>query len=812
MLIVNEITNKYGEEGRRTIRRFLKVSVRLAKANNRMKFLLNCRRCKIVPNCLNIRNDIRLENDASNRELEKVVWRHKIRLLSILIADTKRTMASLKTQKREACRRVHESFDPADSEKVKKMVEDKTVAVYRKTREAEKRKISRLQEQHVREMNVEVEWVENTTDVELPDYVERTLMLGPNFNVESEKRFPYIELVASIEKCVQTKENADEIRSEVTNAMINHMNYQRQPRHSPEEWIRKDVIKCKKFLKENPNLVITKADKGSRTVILTAEEYQTKMKDLLSDESTYKKLSTNPTNRVLRKINGMLDEWHNKGYIDGRTQRRLKESSCNPPRIYGLPKTHKENRPLRPVVSTIGSATYNIAKYLSDIIGNIVGKHDSHVRNSFDFASEITGFQTDENEVLFSLDVVSLYTNVPVDFALRCLEERWEEVEQHTNIDKTDFVDAVKLVLESTFFVYQGDVYGQTFGVPMGSPLSPVISNVVMEKLEQECRMQLEEKGIHLKLYRRYVDDCMCIARREHIQTIVDTFNSFHDRLQFTVEMEVGGKIKFLDMMLERADDQINTSWLPKHSNGRYLDYTSKSPFQHKQNTAIALIDRAIKLTCGAKREETLKQATQILERNNYPSWFIQKLKRLRIHKHYNTLEADNRTTLPQKYVSAPYVPGLSEKLRKVLRKNDVTLASRPQNKIKNQIFSKLKDPIPPGKQKNVVYCIPCGADEKVYIGQTKRMLEVRVAEHKNDCRGRNPKSGLAVHKMEEGHIFNFDQVKILDRIQDQATRNIAEVFHIKKRGEDLTVNLQRECGNFNSAYNGLLAQLRRQP
>nr|XP_029729079.1 uncharacterized protein LOC115266693 [Aedes albopictus] len=93
------------------------------------------------------------------------------------------------------------------------------------------------------------------------------------------------------------------------------------------------------------------------------------MKDLLSDESTYKKLSTNPTNRVLRKINGMLDEWHNKGYIDGRTQRRLKESSCNPPRIYGLPKTHKENRPLRPVVSTIGSATYNIAKYLSDIIG-----------------------------------------------------------------------------------------------------------------------------------------------------------------------------------------------------------------------------------------------------------------------------------------------------------------------------------------------------------------------------------------------------------------------------------------------------------
>lgn len=104
-----------------------------------------------------------------------------------------------------------------------------------------------------------------------------------------------------------------------------------------------------------------------------------------------------------------------------RTQGRLKESSWNPSRIYGLPKIHKENRPLRPVVSTIGSATYNIPKFLASIIENIVGKEVSHVRNSFDFAKEVTWM--DEDEVLFSLDVVLLYTNIPLDYALRCLEE-----------------------------------------------------------------------------------------------------------------------------------------------------------------------------------------------------------------------------------------------------------------------------------------------------------------------------------------------------------------------------------------------------
>ncbi|XP_062713296.1 uncharacterized protein LOC134290239 [Aedes albopictus] len=638
-------------------------------------------------------------------------------------------------------------------------------------------------------------------------------MLGPNFNVENNRNLPYIELVASIEKSIQNKENADEIRSDVSNAMINHINYHRQPRHHPEERIQQDVIKSRKYLKENPNLVITRADKGSKTVIMETEEYHGKMKTLLDDENTYKKLRTNPTNKIVKKINGIIDEWRRKEYIDFRTQRRLKESSCNPPRNYGLPKVHKENRPLRPVVSTIGSATYNIAGYLSDIIGNVVGKTDFHVRNSFDFANEITGVQTEEGEELFSLDVVSLYTNVPVDYALMCLEERWTELETHTNIDKESFMKTVKVVLESTFFVYQGTVYGQTYGVPMGSPLSPVIANVVMEKLEQECIKNLEAKQIRMRVYKRYVDDCMCVARREHIQTIVDTFNSFHDRLQFTVEHEVGGKMKFLDMMLERTENKITTSWLPKQPDGRYLDFKSKSPFQHKQNTAIALIDRAIKLSCGDKRAEALNHATRIMRKNHYPTWFVNRVRKKRVHKHYNCLEEAGTADQPQKFVSAPYIPSLSEKLRKTLQRNNIILASRPRNKIKHMVFSQMKDPIPPGKQTKVVYSIPCGTDDgKVYIGQTKRMLEIRMAEHRNDCRNRNPKSGLAVHTIEEGHVFNFEKTTVLERIEHPEVRMIAEVFHIKKQGDQQTVNLQRECGNFNSTYNGLLARLREEP
>lgn len=190
---------------------------------------------------------------------------------------------------------------------------------------------------------------------------------------------------------------------------------------------------------------------------------------------------------------------------------------------------------------------------------------------------------------------------------------RWDELEDHTPIDRNSFTTAVKLVLGSTFFVHNGVFYKQTFGVPMGSPLSPVVASLVMERLEQESMRTLEEKQISIKVYRRYVDDCFCIAKEAHINTIVDVFNEFHDKLKFTVELEENEKLKFLDMTLQRTNGRITKIWTPKQTNGRYLDFNSESPFQHKKNTAIALIDRAIKLTDAAERPKAIATVKQIL-------------------------------------------------------------------------------------------------------------------------------------------------------------------------------------------------------
>ncbi|XP_055527260.1 uncharacterized protein LOC129719869 [Wyeomyia smithii] len=669
--------------------------------------------------------------------------------------------------------------------------------------------MERLKNRRVAELNTEKEWVENITSTQVPDFVMRTLLLGPNFNVQNKTKIPYVEIVAGIEKGIRSKENADEIRGGISTAITNHINYTRQPRHGKLEWMEKDISATKQYLKEHPNLIIIKADKGNKTVIMEAEDYHMKMMELLNDEETYQKLKKDPTNKVQKAINAMADGWLQHKYIEKSIHRSIKSTSSNPPRIYGLPKIHKEGRPLRPFVSTIGSATFNMAQFLSSILGNIVGKTEHHVKNSFEFAQQVAGTQIPDEHVLFSLDVKSLYTNVPVQYALECIEERWSGVEEHTKIDRRSFLTAVKLVLDSTYFTYRGIYHMQKFGVPMGSALSPVIANLVMERLEQECMYKAEQKQIGMLVYRRYVDDCFCIARENHFDQILATFNDFHDRLQFTVEREESGRLKFLDMMLTRRNGIVKKSWLPKQEKGWYLDFNSESPFTHKRNTAVALVDRAIKLTDAENRPQAIKKVKNILKCNNYPEWFVQNVLAQRVHKHYNGLQ-NNGEKEETKYVTTQYVPCLSEKLQKTLKKNGLTLAVKPKNKVKDVIFSKLKDTIPPGQQKNVVYSIPCGTgDGKMYVGQTSRKLDTRIGEHKNDIKRKDNRTGLTQHTLGDGHVFDFEKVTILERIVDQESRITAETFHIKLVGERNAVNLQRECGTFNTNYNALVVKLR---
>lgn len=173
---------------------------------------------------------------------------------------------------------------------------------------------------------------------------------------------------------------------------------------------------------------------------------------------------------------------------------KLIEGNPITPRIYGLPKIHKEGAPLRPIVNTIGGPTYLVAKYLALKLRPLVGLTKSFVKYSASFVEELKGIRLDPGDILVSFDVFSLYTCIP-------LNEAMEVINWLTDLDTTKLVE---ICLTSTFFSFEGEFFEQTCGVAMGSPLSPIVANIFMEDFKSKA---LASPRLLPKLWKRFVYD-----------------------------------------------------------------------------------------------------------------------------------------------------------------------------------------------------------------------------------------------------------------------------------------------------------------
>ena len=146
--------------------------------------------------------------------------------------------------------------------------------------------------------------------------------------------------------------------------------------------------------------------------------------------------------------------------------------------------------PLRPIVSFVNSPTYGVSNFLAKILSPVVGNSENTVKNSFHFAEFVRGKTLKADQVLVSFDVVSLFTDIPVDLAIKVAAKRLRQdvtLLQRTSLPVDDIIDLLSFCLNTTNFVFEGCYYQQVFGTAMGSPVSAVIANLVMEDVEQRA-------------------------------------------------------------------------------------------------------------------------------------------------------------------------------------------------------------------------------------------------------------------------------------------------------------------------------------
>ena len=91
----------------------------------------------------------------------------------------------------------------------------------------------------------------------------------------------------------------------------------------------------------------------------------------------------------------------------------------------------------------------------------------------------------------------------------------------------------------------------------MGFCTSPWFADMSLEFLELHSLNKLKNS---ILLYKRYVDDCFLIVKRDQINNIINTFNNYNKHLHFTVAAESNNKISFSDIEISRVD-LLLTNW-----------------------------------------------------------------------------------------------------------------------------------------------------------------------------------------------------------------------------------------------------------
>ena len=242
-------------------------------------------------------------------------------------------------------------------------------------------------------------------------------------------------------------------------------------------------------LKKDRDHIVLTADKGVAMVIMDRQDYISKANNLLS-QNTYRSIQWDPTNTIKNKLINILKRIKSQTGLNNQMYKAMYPTGCVLPKIYGLPKLHKPDTPLRPMVSSCGSVIYGMAKELTKILKPLVGKSPHHINITQDFVEQVRHITLVPGECLSSYDVSALFMSVPVDPALKIIRDllvKNPTLKDRTVIGVDDIILPLEFCLKNTYFSFQGQFFEQVEGAAMGSPVSPIVPNLYMEYLEQKA-------------------------------------------------------------------------------------------------------------------------------------------------------------------------------------------------------------------------------------------------------------------------------------------------------------------------------------
>ena len=780
--------SKYGEETLLTFRKVEKLSLKLQKSKCDLEFIRLCIIYQLTPTFLHIKmwkkrikrtNEFKqfqqhcLKNEFKTRHADSIKYEKQIKPLMENLSNT---------------------MQFSDFNKLQKYLFERSKELTDKTTRVHEKKLTKLNGGPVGQnfLSLKNKLIHNLSSHELSPTEERILSRGWDFCIET-KLNNTIDLKTDIEQNIKKLESSCHHNStfssicneigQLSSRLIKQVTNKRIRNISDDEY------QALMSLKKNRNIIICKADKGNCIVLLNKEDYIEKANEILNKKQ-FMKTTKSLLEEKEKHLNQYILKLSKEKIIDKKLYWRLHSTSSTLATMYGQPKVHKNNYPLRPIISSIGSYNYELAKYLAELIKNNLRnekeKSSSFVKDSFDFVKRITGLSNVSKHTMISFDVDNLYTNVPVSEAIEItLDLLFEQTDKPDLLfDREQMKHLLEIAVCNVPFRFLNNTYIQRDGVAMGSPLGPILADIFMCNLEKKLNRFTKNKPL---IWMRYVDDIFCIfTGQQNINDFFNRINKWHSHISFTKETEVDQKLAFLDVLVTRdvTTDKYTTTIYRKPTNTNlYLLYESNQCRRYKIGLIRTLTIRIL-LICSTQKyiTEELKTMKQTLINNGYPEHLIKRgIKQGEI----TAKRIKDNTKIEKKQEKALFLTfsyygnesaEFAKKVKKICKRFlplfQINIAFRKTLTIK-RIFLPIQKGIDEHKKdKKVIYKIKCNDCDKVYIGETSRNKSTRMKEHSKDIKNFSDNSNIAKHVNEQKHSFNIQEAETLN-IESNWTRRI---------------------------------------
>ncbi len=512
-------------------------------------------------------------------------------------------------------------------------------------------------------------------------------------------------------------------------------------------------------------------------------EYETKIQAILED-SCYEILNSDPTSGFEDELKATCLYFNKVKHLKDEDYKYITSTRSRIPRFYGLPKIHKEGRPLRPIVDLRHAPTYRLAKFLKNILVTLLN-NDFSTKNAYHMSHFLKDISIPDGHELISFDVVSLFTKVPLQDTMQYIEDQMvinRKWRTRTTLSKNEVIKLLKICVKCNYFTWNKIIYRQNDGCPMGSPISPVLAELAMQKFES---IMIKDNPT-CSFFKRYVDDSASAIKQGTQDSVLQYLNSYHADIQFTFELEKNKSLPFLDLELIHGDDgRIKRKVYRKPTNtGRYLNFHSYHHISQKMSAVDALAFRAFMLCDADFLEDELDKIRKDFVSNNYPLTLINR----RIEKmegkvatySFERIEPEEENVVR---LILPYMGSITLRITNLFRsKVDCDFGYIPGTKIgsficnmKEKLFS-----TPAG-----IYSIKCSCGS-MYIGETNRPYTERVEEHLR----KNSSTAVSEHlHAHPDHTITLDSASLLE-IENRPFHRVAkEGLYIQNLDPNIKIN-----------------------